>query len=283
MVNLNKVNMTKEKTKVLNATPFETYTNENGNLKRFLGMALKNTREIMKMLLPKIANEVKNMISFHLEKTKDQTQTSETKKTINEKAIREHLYSIVGYNRKEEENGAFEIVVYRAIKLGKMLVDYPQQFKVDTKENKIFVMSKIATPQIIETLQGQKSNTEIKPNTSEKLVEVNTGTIDRVYKVKYGGGVPKGGKTPDSKMIANNFKSIAKAFYDKLDKFLTYAQKKDVRFFNDSDEELWKYLSNTHTLFNGDAYQNARNFSEDYMQDISGEKVIKKDINKKIA
>lgn len=275
--------MTKEKTKVLNATPFETYTNENGNLKRFLGMALKNTREIMKMLLPKIANEVKNMISFHLEKTKDQTQTSETKKTINEKAIREHLYSIVGYNRKEEENGAFEIVVYRAIKLGKMLVDYPQQFKVDTKENKIFVMSKIATPQIIETLQGQKSNTEIKPNTSEKLVEVNTGTIDRVYKVKYGGGVPKGGKTPDSKMIANNFKSIAKAFYDKLDKFLTYAQKKDVRFFNDSDEELWKYLSNTHTLFNGDAYQNARNFSEDYMQDISGEKVIKKDINKKIA
>ena len=62
--------MIKEKTKVSNATPFETYTNENGNLKRYLGMALKNTREIMKMLLPKISNEVKNMINFHLEKTK---------------------------------------------------------------------------------------------------------------------------------------------------------------------------------------------------------------------
>ena len=276
--------MTKEKTKVLKQlTPFETYTENNGSLKRLLGMALKNTREIMKMLLPKISLEVKNMINFHLEKTKDQTQTNETKKTINEKAIREHLYSIVGYNRKEEENGAFEIVVYRAIKLGKMLVDYPNQFNVDTKENKIFVMSKIATPQIIETLQGQKSNTEIKPNTSEKLVEVNTGTIDRVYKVKYGGGSSKGSKTPDTKMIANNFKSISKAFYDKLDKFLTHANKKDVKFFNDSDEELWKYLSNIFTLFNSDAYQNARNFSEDYMQDISGEKVVKKDKLKNIA
>ena len=129
--------MTKEKTQVSNKTPFETYTENNGNLKRFLGMALKNTREIMKMLLPKISNEVKNMINFHLEKTKDQTQTNNTKKTINEKAIREHLYELVGYNRKEEENGAFEIVVYRAIKLGKMLVDYPKQFSVDTKENKI--------------------------------------------------------------------------------------------------------------------------------------------------
>jgi len=58
--------MTKEKTQVSNKTPFETYTENNGNLKRFLGMALKNTREIMKMLLPKISNEVKNMINFHL-------------------------------------------------------------------------------------------------------------------------------------------------------------------------------------------------------------------------
>ena len=275
--------MTKEKTQVSNKTPFETYTENNGNLKRYLGMALKNTRDIMRMLLPKISNEVKNMINFHLEKTKDQTQTNNTKKTINEKAIREHLYELVGYNRKEEENGAFEIVVYRAIKLGKMLVDYPKQFSVDTKENKIFVMSKIATPEIVEKLEGQKSNTQKKENTSEKLVEVNTGTIDRVYKVKYGGGSSKGSQTKDTKMIANNFKSISKAFFEKFDKFLTLAQKKDVKFFNDSDEELWKHLSNTFTLFNSEAYQNARNFSEDYMQDISGEKVVKKDKLKNIA
>ena len=283
MVNLNKVNMSKEnKKKVSNElTPFESFTNNNGNLKRYLGLALKNTSQVMKVLLPKIAVEVKNMISFHLDKTKDQTETDQKKSVINEKAIREHLYSIVEYNRKEEENGAFEIVVYRAIKLGKMLVDYPKQFNVDEKENKIYVMSKVATPMILEKLEGQKNSTQKKPNKSETLVEVNTGTIDRVYKVKYGGG-SSGGTTKDDKMIVNNFKTVSKEFYKKLDKFLTYAKNKDVRFFNDSDEELWKYLSNTFTLFNSPAYQNARNFSEEYEQDITGEKAIKKEI-KKIA
>ena len=47
--------MTKEKNEVLKATPFETFTEKNGNLKRYLNLALKNTREIMKVLLPKIA------------------------------------------------------------------------------------------------------------------------------------------------------------------------------------------------------------------------------------
>ena len=275
--------MSKEnKKKVSNElTPFESFTNNNGNLKRYLGLALKNTSQVMKVLLPKIAVEVKNMISFHLDKTKDQTETDQKKSVINEKAIREHLYSIVEYNRKEEENGAFEIVVYRAIKLGKMLVDYPKQFNVDEKENKIYVMSKVATPMILEKLEGQKNSSQKKPNNSETLVEVNTGTIDRVYKVKYGGG-SSGGTTKDDKMIVNNFKTVSKEFYKKLDKFLTYAKNKDVRFFNDSDEELWKYLSNTFTLFNSPAYQNARNFSEEYEQDITGEKAIKKEI-KKIA
>ena len=283
MVNLNKVNMSKENKKTVSneLTPFESFTNNNGNLKRYLGLALKNTSQVMKVLLPKIAVEVKNMISFHLDKTKDQTETDQKKSVINEKAIREHLYKVVEYNRKEEENGAFEIVVYRAIKLGKMLVDYPKQFNVDEKENKIYVMSKVATPMILEKLEGQKNSTQKKPNKSETLVEVNTGTIDRVYKVKYGGG-SSGGTTKDDKMIVNNFKTVSKEFYKKLDKFLTYAKNKDVRFFNDSDEELWKYLSNTFTLFNSPAYQNARNFSEEYEQDITGEKAIKKEI-KKIA
>ena len=138
-----------------------------------------------------------------------------------------------------------------------------------------------STPMILEKLEGQKNSSQKKPNNSETLVEVNTGTLDRVYKVKYGGG-SSGGTTKDDKMIVNNFKTVSKEFYKKLDKFLTYAKNKDVRFFNDSDEELWKYLSNTFTLFNSPAYQNARNFSEEYEQDITGEKAIKKEI-KKIA
>ena len=209
--------MSKEnKKKVSNElTPFESFTNNNGNLKRYLGLALKNTSQVMKVLLPKIAVEVKNMISFHLDKTKDQTETDQKKSVINEKAIREHLYKVVEYNRKEEENGAFEIVVYRAIKLGKMLVDYPKQFNVDEKENKIYVMSKVATPMILEKLEGQKNSTQKKPNKSETLVEVNTGTIDRVYKVKYGGG-SSGGTTKDDKMIVNNFKTVYFSFFNSL-------------------------------------------------------------------
>ena len=59
--------MTKEEKKeVLKATPFETFTEKNGNLKRYLNLALKNTREIMKVLLPKIAVEIQKMIEFHI-------------------------------------------------------------------------------------------------------------------------------------------------------------------------------------------------------------------------
>ena len=275
--------MTKEKNETSNATPFENYTDNNGNLKRYLNLALKNTRDILKTLLPKISNEVKNMINFHLEKTKGQVQTNNSKNAINEKAIREHLYSIVGYNRKEEENGAFEIVVYRAIKLGRMMVDYPNEFSVDTKENKIYVMDKIATPQIVVKKQGQKSNTEKVQNTSEKLVQVNTGTIDRVFRVKYGGGSSKGSKTKDAQGIANNFKSISKAFLNGLDKLLSLSSKKKVEFFDLVDEEVHDNLSNILTLMNSDAYTDMRNFSVDYEVSINGKDVVKKDNNKKIA
>ena len=124
--------MKKENKKVENAqTPLERFSNNNANLKRYLSLALKNTSEIMKVLLPKIAVEVRNVVQQVVNEQKSQVKTSETKKLINEKAIREHLYDLVGYKRKEEENGAFEIVVYRAIKLGKMLVDSPKEFDVD--------------------------------------------------------------------------------------------------------------------------------------------------------
>ena len=72
--------MTKEEKKeVLKATPFETFTDKNGNLKRYLNLALKNTREIMKVLLPKIAVEIQKMIEFHIDKTKGNVQTDKTK------------------------------------------------------------------------------------------------------------------------------------------------------------------------------------------------------------
>ena len=277
--------MSKEnKKKVSNElTPFESFTNNNGNLKRYLGLALKNTSQVMKVLLPKIAVEVKNMISFHLDKTKDQTETDQKKSVINEKAIREHLYKVVEQNRKEEENGAFEIVVYRAIKLGKMMVDYPSQFDVDEKNSKIFVMSKVATPIIEEKLQGQKANTKKKQNTSEELVEVNTGVIDRVYKVKYGGGSSggKGGTNKDI-LIDTKFKSVSMDMFKLLDRAITYSMKKDVKFFDMVDESVWSNLSNIFTLMNSDAYTNMKNFAVDYKVSISGD-LEKRTPIKKIA
>ena len=285
LVNLNKVNMSNNKNETVknSQTPFEIFTDKNANLKRYLSLALKNTREIMRVLLPKIAVEVEKMINFHLNSTKNQVQTNETKKIINEKAIREHLYNLVGYKAKEEKNGAFETVVYRAINLGKMKVDTPDQIEIDEKESKIYMVSKVATPFIEQKLKGQKGGTKKVPNESNDLVEVNTGTIDTVYKIR-SGKISKGGSTKDTKMIANNFKAISKAFFVNFDKAITLANKKDVKFFDMvNDESVWQNLSNTFTLFNSKAYQDMRNFSEDYEVSINGTDVIKKDKSKKIA
>ena len=285
LVNLNKVNMSNNKNETVknSLTPFEIFTDKNANLKRYLSLALKNTREIMRVLLPKIAVEVEKMINFHLNSTKNQVQTNETKKIINEKAIREHLYNLVGYKAKEEKNGAFETVVYRAINLGKMKVDTPDQIEIDDKNSKIFMVSKVATPFIEQKLKGQKGGTKKVPNESNDLVEVNTGTIDTVYKIR-SGKISKGGSTKDTKMIANNFKAISKAFFVNFDKAITLANKKDVKFFDMvNDESVWQNLSNTFTLFNSKAYQDMRNFSEDYEVSINGTDVIKKDKSKKIA
>ncbi len=263
-------------------TPFEIFTDKNANLKRYLNLALKNTREIMKVLLPKIAVEVEKMINFHLNSTKDQVKTDKSKLVINEKAIREHLYNLVGYKAKVEKNGAFEMVVYRAINLGKMKVDTPDQIKIDDKNSKIFMMSKVATPFIEQKMKGQKGATQYVPNKSEDLVEINTGTIDTVYKIRSGKGKKKP-TTKDTKMVANNLKAISKAFFVNFEKALNYSTKQKVEFFDMVDEQVWENLSNIYTLFNSQQYTTMRNFSENYQVSIDGKSVEKKDKTKKIA
>ena len=262
-------------------TPFENFTEKNGNLKRYLTMALKNTREIMKVLLPKIAVEIQKMIEFHLNATKNQVKTDKTKIII-EKAIREHIYNLVGYVAKEEKNGAFETVVARAMHLAKMKVETPNDIEIDDKNSKIFMVSKVATPFIQQKLEGQKGGIKKIPNTSMELVEINTGVIDTVYKIR-SGKVSKGSKTKDAQTITNNFKSVSKAFFDGLSKVLDLSSKKKVEFFDMVDEQVHDNLSNILTLMNSDAYTDMRNFSVDYEVSINGKDVIKKDNNKKIA
>jgi hypothetical protein len=270
---MKKENKTENKPIENTQTPLERFSNENANLKRYLGLALKNTRDIMKLLLPKIAVEVRNLIQSVKNSQIDLTKTDKLEKTINEKAIRERLYELVNYNRKEEENGAFEIVVYRAIKLGKMLVDSPKEFDVDVKNSKIFVMSKVATPMIEQKLKGQKAGTKKVPNKSDELVEVNTGTIDRVYKIKYGGGSSGGssGSTDKDILTDKKFKSVSSDMFKLLERAINYSMKKNVKFFDMVDEDVWNHLSNIFTLMSGDAYKNMREFSQNYRVSISGE------------
>ena len=193
--------MTNEKndTNKNSQTPFENFTDKNGNLKRYLNLALKNTREIMKVLLPKIAVEIQKMIEFHINATKGNIKTDKTK-IINEKAIREHIYGIVGYVAKEEKNVAFEKVVDRALHLAIMKVNTPNDIKIDDVNSKIYMVSKVATPFLKVEKKGQKGSVEYKPNTDDQLVEINTGTIDTVHKIR-SGKVSKGSKTKDALVL----------------------------------------------------------------------------------
>ena len=151
-----------------------------------------------------------------------------------------------------------------------MLVDHPKEFQVDTKNSKVFVMSKIATPFIVEKLEGQKANNKKRENTSTELVEVNTGVVDRAYKVKYAvpTRVSRKPKTTDEKL---SFSQSASLFFSQFNKALDYATKKDVRFFDMVDEKTIETLANINAMFNSQAYKNMRDFSIDYEIDINGD------------
>ena len=109
--------------------------NSNVNLKTHLTLALKNTSSIMKVLLPKIAVSVKDLIIEYKKLTEKNTDTDEKNNQIQMKALREHCYSLVGYNRKTDPNSAFEMVCTRAVKLGLMMIDHPNKFDVDAKNS----------------------------------------------------------------------------------------------------------------------------------------------------
>ena len=278
LVNLNKVNMTNETKKQV--SPINK-ASSNVNLTTHLTLALKNTASIMKVLMPKIAVSVKDLILEYKKLTEKNTETDEKKSQIQMKALREHCYDLVAYNRKVEKNEAFETVVTRAIKLGLMLVDHANEFDVDTKNSQIFVMSKIATPFKVEKLEGQVAGESKSPNDSEKLVQVNTGVIDRVYNVKYGNPNTRAPKTTDTK-IELTFKDVAKNFYKLFNKALDYSVKPNVKFFDLVDEETMKQLSLIDTLFNGENYKVMRNFSLDYQVSVEGE-LEKTNLGKKTA
>ena len=130
----------------------------------------------------------------------------------------------------------------------------------------------VRKPMIEQKMQGQKASSKKIPNDNVELVEVNTGTIDRVHKVKYGGGSTGGvGATDKNILVDTKFKSISNDFYKLLDRAINYSNKQNVKFFDMVDEQVWTQLSNVFTVMNSDAYNNMKAFSLSHRVSISGE------------
>ena len=71
--------------------------------------------------------------------------------------------------------------------------------------------------------KGQKGGATKETNTSEKLVPVHTGLIDKVWSTKFAVAT----RTPSTKDTAKNFKEISNEFLTELNKVYNYASKKD--------------------------------------------------------
>lgn len=266
--------MTKENKKEIPETKnFMDSLKANENLKTTLNVALKNSNNLLGNILAKLGFSIRNLIIEFNSKNKNNTKTTDND-LIQIKALREHCFDLVGYT-KENQNKAFEMVVSRAIRLAIMWVDNPSQFNIDEKTNKIFVMSKIATPLVVEKLEGQKAGTRKKPNTSEDLVEVNTGIIDRCYKVKYPTRIAsRKPKTKDAKDELN-FKELSKQFLKMFNKISVLAKTKNAEFVDYIDEKSMETLGNIKASFDAE-YNNIRNTYDKYEIDIDGEKLEKK-------
>jgi hypothetical protein len=241
----------------------------NAELQSNLKLAFKNTVSLNSVLLPKIANSLKNYILEFQGKLDKKVNLDTANKFIQQKALTEHCYSLVEYNRKDGINHAFEMVVSRAIKLALMLVRNPEKFQKE-KQNKVLIASNIATPFITETLEGQKARTRKVKNTDTKLVEVNTGIIDRIHRETNPVKTRQVKSADLSQKMTDNFKALSKQFLQGLKQAIGYAEKKNVKFFDMLDEQTWENLSSIHTLLNGQSYQVARTFSVEYEVNLEG-------------
>ena len=267
--------MTKETKKETNETKnFMESLKANESLKSVLSTALKNTQSLMSVLLPKISLAIKDLIVEFNAKNKDNTKTTDTD-LIQVKALREHAFNLVNYNRKQQLNTAFEMVVTRAIRLALMATDYSTEFNVDTKTNSVFVMSKIATPYIVEKLEGQKSATKKRPNTSTELVEINTGIIDKIYRVKYPTKVLRRAKTKDESQ-EYTLKDMALAFSKNFKLAVSYATNRKVDFFDLIDDDTVKTITDMKKLLDT-SFNQVVNFNNQFQVDIDGDGIEKRE------
>ena len=210
----------------------------NENAKKVLFKATNLSNNLMK-LVPEMAISVNEIITEI-----DTKQKGKIKGQIDLAFLRTHLYTLASYDRKTATNSAFEMAVTRAVKLGILMNTDKNQFSVNSK-NEVLVMDKIATPMIEVFKKGQKGGATKETNTSEKLVPVHTGLIDKVWSTKFAVQT----RTPSTKDTSKNFKEISSEFLTELNKVYNYASKKDyAKLLTMVDEKVIENLGNALAL-----------------------------------
>ena len=233
----------------------------NDNAKKVLFKATNLSNNLMK-LVPEMAISVNEIITEI-----DTKQKGKIKGQIDLQFLRTHLYTLASYDRKTATNSAFEMAVTRAVKLGILMNTDKNQFSVNSK-NEVLVMDKIATPMIEVFKKGQKGGATKETNTSEKLVPVHTGLIDKVWSTKFAVAT----RTPSTKDTAKNFKEISNEFLTELNKVYNYASKKDyAKLLTMVDEKVIENLGNTLALLQDNIIRNQWTKANDLQaNDVSG-------------
>ena len=233
----------------------------NDNAKKVLFKATNISNNLMK-LVPEMAVSV-NEIIIEI----DTKQKGKIKGQIDLAFLRTHLYNLASYDRKNSVNSAFEMAVTRSVKLGILMNTEKNQFSVNDK-NEVLVMDKIATPMIDVNKKGQKGGATKIANTSEKLVPVHTGLIDKVWSTKFAVQT----RTPSTKDTARNFKTLSNEFLTELNKVYNYASKKDyAKLLTMVDEKVIENLGNTLALLQDNAIRSEWTKANDLQAtDVSG-------------
>ena len=233
----------------------------NAKATKILFKASNLSNNLMK-LVPEMAISV-NEIIIEI----DTKQKGKIKGQIDLAFLRTHLYTLASYERKTATNSAFEMAVTRAVKLGILMNTDKNQFSVNSK-NEVLVMDKIATPMIDQFKKGQKGGATKVANTSENLVPVHTGLIDKVWSTKFAVAT----RTPSTKDTAKNFKEISNEFLTELNKVYNYASKKDyAKLLSMVDEKVIENLGNALALLSDNAIRNEWVKANDLQaNDVSG-------------
>ena len=233
----------------------------NAKATKILFKASNLSNNLMK-LVPEMAISV-NEIIIEI----DTKQKGKIKGQIDLAFLRTHLYTLASYDRKTATNAAFEMAVTRSVKLGILMNTDKNQFSVNSK-NEVLVMDKIATPMIEVFKKGQKGGATKVANTSENLVPVHTGLIDKVWSTKFAVAT----RTPSTKDTAKNFKEISNEFLTELNKVYNYASKKDyAKLLSMVDEKVIENLGNALALLSDNAIRNEWVKANDLQaSDVSG-------------